>query len=607
MYLRARGALAQLGAGPLWALALGLLAVVARFPSLAAALNENKLPFRQTQTAYTAVLFHREGIHLLEPQLPVLGPPYVVPIEFPLYQAGAALGMDVGIPEVLALRLTTLATFFLSGLLIWLVLQRLAGVVAATAGMVLFLWTPLAMPQSRTPSIEYAALAGSIAWFLFAMTWIERPNRTRWAVATLAGTVGLLVKVTTGFVWALPILVYAIGRRDSLRSSRARIALLGLLVVPVVATGLWTLHADQLKAESPLTAFLTSSALAEWNFGTIAQRLDPTNWARMLDKILREFGGPIPLAIGLAGTIVAIRRLGIMLGLALVGLVVGPVLVFFNLHVVHDYYQIAISPGVAILQGIAVGALAAQLRWRTTRMVVAAAIVGLVTVGLAWYPGYWDYMYRDTGDPDRAQAQSRELARASQPTDGALVLGRDWSSVVLFMASRKGLAVPGWLEESGSTDLIDPRDYQVASLTRPANDAIELLRPWALVGVVGSQTYRLASDPGGLAGARIFATDTGTLSVPDDAVVVHDGPLVIPCDQRVHQIPMGGAGTWLELAPAPRTARLYIVNGFGPLPARPLIVVSGRYSAAGMGGTAACAGTSQVVILRILNAAVPPT
>ena len=50
-----------------------------------------KHAFRQTQTAYTARIFHEQGIDLLHPKVPVLGEPLEVPFEFPLFQALAAL------------------------------------------------------------------------------------------------------------------------------------------------------------------------------------------------------------------------------------------------------------------------------------------------------------------------------------------------------------------------------------------------------------------------------------------------------------------------------------------------------------------------------------
>ena len=35
--------------------------------------------FRQTQTAFTARIYHEQGIDLFHPKLPVLGPPWEVP------------------------------------------------------------------------------------------------------------------------------------------------------------------------------------------------------------------------------------------------------------------------------------------------------------------------------------------------------------------------------------------------------------------------------------------------------------------------------------------------------------------------------------------------
>ena len=75
--------------------------------------------FRQTQTAYTALIYHREGINLLQTPLPVFGPPWVVPFEFPLFQGIAALVMDLGLSTEVALRSTSLFFFVVSAALLW--------------------------------------------------------------------------------------------------------------------------------------------------------------------------------------------------------------------------------------------------------------------------------------------------------------------------------------------------------------------------------------------------------------------------------------------------------------------------------------------------------
>ena len=92
--------IARLAASPSNALrwlpaGLLLLAVLIHLPTLGAPLLDRH-PFRQTQTAFTARIFHEQGIDLLHPKLPILGAPWEVPFEFPLFQAVAAVVMDVG-------------------------------------------------------------------------------------------------------------------------------------------------------------------------------------------------------------------------------------------------------------------------------------------------------------------------------------------------------------------------------------------------------------------------------------------------------------------------------------------------------------------------------
>src|SRR5688500_10269558 len=66
----------------------------------------DKHDFRQTQTAFTARIFHEDGIDLFHPRVPVLGEPFEIPFEFPLYQAIASLVMDLGVADDTAMRMT---------------------------------------------------------------------------------------------------------------------------------------------------------------------------------------------------------------------------------------------------------------------------------------------------------------------------------------------------------------------------------------------------------------------------------------------------------------------------------------------------------------------
>src|SRR6188508_2586949 len=78
--------------GPTAEVAIVILALVAFALAVVPTLDEPLLEshgFRQTQTAYTARIFHQDGIDLLHPKLPVLGEPFEAPFESPLFQAAA--------------------------------------------------------------------------------------------------------------------------------------------------------------------------------------------------------------------------------------------------------------------------------------------------------------------------------------------------------------------------------------------------------------------------------------------------------------------------------------------------------------------------------------
>jgi len=315
------------------------IAVLIRLPTLTLPLLERHA-FRQTQTAYAARIFHTDGIDLFHPQLPVFGPPWQVPFEFPLYQAGAALLMDLGVDETVALRGLSLALFAASALLLHLLLAPRIGRLGAGVALVVFLFTPLGMVWSRTSMIEYLAVAASLGFALSGLTWRERGGWRWWLLAAALGSIAMTVKITSAVFWIAPFALLGFARdrdttgaRGSWRNEQAWV----LVAVPIVLGLLWTRHADAIKAASEATAWLTSSGLFTWNFGTLEQRLDPEAWAHALRPSIELTAmGLLPFAAILSAWF-AVRhgqwRLWAWIGIAYA----APLVVFFNLYVVHDY------------------------------------------------------------------------------------------------------------------------------------------------------------------------------------------------------------------------------------------------------------------------------
>jgi len=396
--------------------------------------------FRQTQTAYTARVFHESGIDLLHSQMPVMGPPWEVPFELPLFQAAASLVMDVGVAEDRAMRLTGLATFVLSAGLLYLLARPRIGRLGANFALIAFVASPFALLFSRTSLIEYSAVAASLAFALAGLHWRERGGRAWYGLALVAGIVAMTVKVTTGVFWILPFALLGFTSDANARRDRRWIGAWALTLVPLAAALAWTAWADGIKAASPETAWLTSRALFSWNFGTLAQRLSPQAWSHALYPAFWPIGGIVlPLAVILV-MVGAWRSRGRRFWTWMLIALVGPILVFFNLYVVHQYYSAAITPAVAMFLGAAAAFLfASRARWSKV-----ALVGGIATIVVAWVAltGYWRPGFRKVADPHGVLPLARQISAETDPSQLVAIVGRDWSPEILYYARRRGLMVP---------------------------------------------------------------------------------------------------------------------------------------------------------------------
>lgn len=428
---------------------IGLIAFafLLHLPTLDQPLLETQ-SFRQTHTAYNALIYFQEGIDLFHPKLPVFGPPFVLPIEFPIFQALASLVMRLGIAPDVAVRLTALVCFLITGALVWRLLTRVGGETAGLAGLAAFLFSPLGLLVSRMSLIEYLVTAASLAFILWSLDWHERRRWAWFAAAMAAGTVAMLVKPTTGFMYFVPVLAiaYSSWRASRLPTSslpRYTIALSVLLGVPVLAGGAWALYADGIRTANEATAwFSAAGGISSYYFGTLAQKLDPSTWFTLIeeaDQLL--FGTAIWLwaLLGLVAAYAARRRL---FALALVvsgGL--GP-LVFTVQYLVpgQEYYMAAISPFVAIVIGLGFGWLWQRRNESATRVMITSVAIGwIVTLHLT--QGFWGRQFEGVFDQGLILPAADFVATNSQPDELVLLQGQDWSPAVFYYARRVGFVL----------------------------------------------------------------------------------------------------------------------------------------------------------------------
>jgi len=401
--------------------------------------------FRQTQTALTAYWLWKGGPWLAY-ETPVLGYPWSIPFEFPIYQALVALLRLVGIPIDAGGRLVSFAFYLaclwpLSRLFRALGLGRRSFLIVS----ILFLASPLYLYWSRTVMIESCALFFGLLWLALLVSSLtdSRSSILLWTAA--AGIMAVLTKSTTfpAFLLLGGILLL----RQMLRNGRSAISLrmlmlaLAAFAVPLVVGYLWFLYTEAIKAESPFGALLTSARLAPWYFGSWQQRMSSAFWRGvMLNRISPDiFGYGVPLAVVGAVAVFASSRFVWPALTALVAFLV-PFAVFTNLHFIHSYYQYANAIFALAIVGLGIAGIVERGYHRAA----AALLVVLVGLQLAFFwRTYGGYLTADYSTSEGAVISA--IVRSTTPSDGSLiVIGNDWSSLIPYYSERKSLALPDW-------------------------------------------------------------------------------------------------------------------------------------------------------------------
>lgn len=401
--------------------------------------------FRQTQTALSVQAMLEDGFRI-DYSTPVLGKPWAIPMEFPLYQGIVAEICKIsGLPIAQVGRGVSMFFFWLTLPALVLILREakfsLQGSYLALIPVIL---APVYMVYSRAVLIESMALAGS-AWFLVGVLHYRRSSR--WSallLALIAGTVAVLVKPTTWSVFCMPWAVLFI--RDGWKAWRSRrwpdgLIEQGLLIgVPLlfIAFG-WVWIADQIKALNSNANFLLSSSLNEFNYGTWEQRFSSENWQSMIEHCRTNIG---PIWIILLGMVtMLIHRASRYVGLLGVIAFVTVPLIFFGLYLLHDYYFYANASMLTLAMG---GGLAAL--WDRSRGSGWAKPASLLLLGVIVWGQQQSHQSKLL--PEQltvTNGESSEVLIAKNltgPDEVVVMHSAGWSSSNAYYSDRRFLTIP---------------------------------------------------------------------------------------------------------------------------------------------------------------------
>jgi hypothetical protein len=405
--------------------------------------------FRQTQTAITTY-YLMQGGPLLNYETPVLGRPWSVPFEFPLYQwivASAAILLKSPLNETG--RFVSELFFFLSLVMIWLLLAALnVRMVYRLVFLTLILVSPQYVFWSRTFMIESIALFLCMTYLLLACRYARDHTLLTLFFGGVTGALAALVKATTlpAFVLVAGLFYFFIlqGQYKAIKVilPKTIVPFLFFVCLPLLALLFWTQYADQVKSLNVVGIRTTSSALMDWNFGSLAQRLSPHTWTLLFTRTIPDLiGGNISLVLSLIALCLARNRL-IPFFICIVAFL-SVFLIFTNLHVVHNYY--AYANGIFLVGASSYSAvgLLEEKKWKGLIGVLIFVVMILVSVK-GYYERYYEVQRNNASD---LYDVSHAIQNITLSEEIILVFGQDWSSELPYYSKRRALMWPAWMPQ----------------------------------------------------------------------------------------------------------------------------------------------------------------
>lgn len=405
--------------------------------------------FRQTQTAINCYYMLRGDMWKLAYDTPVYGPPWPMPMEFPLYQwLVVGVVRAFGMPLAQAGRFVSVAMFFVTLVPLYFLLGALRVARPQRLLMMsLLLVSPFYIFWSRTFMIETTALFFSVAFLAFAVLYSRTRRRSFVVLASICGVLAALVKITTFVVFIVPA-VYFLGA-DLLRwplrlppwADLRRRMLVGILLVGLaLAAGVaWTRYADAAKNENAFGRYNSSFHLQKWIYGTVDQRLTVDTWRTIVGRAptLLTHDKTFWIAAGLIALVLTRRRR--KEAAACLFLYILSPLLFTNLHWVHDYYMCANGIFLLGFIGFAIAALAESSGG--VRAGFAAAGVAMVLGHLEFRSSYAKIQRENH---HAAAAMVKGFVAHTDPDSVIIYLGMHMSPVWPYYSERRALMIPEW-------------------------------------------------------------------------------------------------------------------------------------------------------------------
>ncbi len=301
---------------------------------------DNPHAWRQYDTKQYIEGYYYDDAPFLEPTVCWMGQHKTLVLEFPLPEYLVAQLFKVFGPSLIVARIFFLVFFVLAILYFYKTLRLIFDnyvpeLAAFFAGIV-----PLSLFYSRAIHIDFFVISLAMATLYFTMKSIRNESWKSLLIALLTGSLALLIKAPYIFYLAIPIMYFAYAE-GKLKWFLIRSP---IFLLSGIALLFWIQYSKSTNAQIPdwdyIPNFNKFTDMSYWYFGTLHQRSVGANWTLILERIYSEilnFSGLILLVIGI---LLSKKSPNYKWAIALLLGTIVYLSIFFNLNVMHNYYQL---------------------------------------------------------------------------------------------------------------------------------------------------------------------------------------------------------------------------------------------------------------------------
>lgn len=397
--------------------------------------------WRQSDTAQYIESFTNEGINLLKPSVNWMGGHKTLLLEFPLPEAMIAVLFKLFGNYLWIARLFFLSFFSLSAVYLHKILKLIFKDSVPEFATIIYCSLPLSLFYSRAIHIDFFAIAFAHAMLYYYLKALLEERKKYWLLGTLMAVIAFLIKAPYAFYLALPLFYIAVVNKK-----------IGYLLkntwwafFPVVAVLLWNNYSKTTNALAPDLDFIPNynkfTDMWYWYFGAWQQRILPELWLKIAERLLSEVVGYVGLILLLIGLIISKKNQPFYFALFWLFGTIIYLLIFYNLNVIHNYYQIPFLVPVALFIAIGINKLS-KTKWFYNKYVLF--LTGILIFGVL----FESFLYADQHyyEIKYDQIEIGRIIREHSKPDDLVIMSYGGLSPqfpnILYQAKRYGWSIP---------------------------------------------------------------------------------------------------------------------------------------------------------------------